>query len=52
MKENSCSLPNIRWFKSDITQKYFLTCMMHDITYTRALPNVITASCMLKNIFV
>ena len=22
-----------------MTQKYFLTCMMHDITYTRALTN-------------
>ena len=33
---------NIRWFKTDVTQRYFLTSMMHDITYTKALPNVIT----------
>ena len=39
---------NIRWFKTDITQKCFLTSMMHDITYPKALPNVIT--CIMHDI--
>ena len=43
-----CNATWIGWFKSDTTQKYFLTSMMHDITYTRAVPNVIT--CMMNNI--
>ena len=34
--------------KIDITQKHFLTYMMHDITFTRPLPNVIT--CMMQDI--
>ena len=39
---------NIRWFKTDITQKCFLTSMMHDITYTKVLPSNIT--CMMQDI--
>ena len=39
---------NIRWFKTDITQKCFSTSMMHDITCTKVLPSNIT--CMMQDI--